>query len=88
MLTLLKLPSAWAMRNASPFNLKAEALLKMSGLPHETREAMPSKGPMGKLPALIDGDRVIGDSALIQRHAGRGPRAPRFRRGAFAQRPA
>lgn len=68
MLTLLKLPSAWGMRNASPFNLKAEALLAMSGLPFETREAMPSKGPMGKLPALIDGSRVIGDSARIQRH--------------------
>lgn len=68
MLTLLKLPSAWGMRNASPFNLKAEALLTLSGVPFETREAMPSKGPMGKLPALIDGARVIGDSALIQRH--------------------
>ncbi len=67
MLTLMKPASAWGMRNASPLNLKAEALLAMSGLPYETREAMPSKGPLGKLPALVDGSRVIGDSARMRR---------------------
>ena len=68
MLTLMKLPTAWGLRNASAFNLKAEALLTMSGLAFGTVEALPSKGPKGKLPALIDGDRIIGDSALIQAH--------------------
>lgn len=68
MLQLMKLPTAWGLRNASPFNLKAEALLTMSGQAYETIEALPTKGPKGKLPALIDGDQVIGDSTLIQRH--------------------
>ena len=68
MLTLMKLPTAWGLRNASAFNLKAEALLTLSGLAFDTVEALPSKGPKGKLPALIDGDRIIGDSALIQAH--------------------
>ncbi len=68
MLTLLILPPTWGMRSASSFSWKAEALLTLSGLPYTTCAAMPFKGPMGKLPALIDGDRVIGDRALIQRH--------------------
>lgn len=68
MLTLMKLPTAWGIRNASAFNMKAEALLAMSSLSYDTVEALPSKGPKGKLPALIDGDRTIGDSTLIQRH--------------------
>lgn len=72
-LTLLVLPTAWGLRNASPFVLKAEALLALSDLPYDTEVALPSKGPKGKLPALIDrsaagGSRMIGDSSLIQRH--------------------
>ena len=68
MLKLIVLPTAWGIRNASAFNLKAEALLAMSGLRFEKEEALPSKGPKGKLPALVDGDQTIGDSSLIQRH--------------------
>ena len=68
MLKLMKLPTAWGIRNASAFNMQAEALLTMSGLPFETVEALPDKGPKGKLPALIDGDLTIGDLSLIQRH--------------------
>ena len=67
-LTLMVLPTAWGLRNASAFNLKAQALLAASGLAHETVEALPAKGPKGKLPALVDGERTIGDSALIQAH--------------------
>lgn len=67
-LTLMKLPTAFGLRNASPFNLKAEALLELSKLPYETVEALPNKGPKGKLPALIDGDNVIGDSTIIQKY--------------------
>jgi glutathione S-transferase len=67
-LTLKVLPTAWGVRNASPFNLKAEALLTLSGLPFEKVEAMPDAGPRGKLPVLIDGDRVVPDSSHIQHH--------------------
>lgn len=67
-LRLLQLPTAWGLRNASAFNLKAEALLAMSGLDYECEQAFPNKGPKKKLPALVDGDRVIGDSSLIQKH--------------------
>lgn len=68
MLTLIKLPTAWGIRNASAFNLKAEALLAMGRIPFESEEALPNKGPKGKLPALIDGETVIGDSTLIQQY--------------------
>jgi glutathione S-transferase len=72
-LTLLVLPTAWGLRNASSFVLKAEALLALRDLAYDTEVALPSKGPKGKLPALIDripqgGGRIIGDSSLIQRH--------------------
>ena len=53
---------------ASSFALKADALLAMSGLPYEREYSMPQKQPMGKLPVLLDGEKVIPDSALIQRH--------------------
>ncbi|MEM7674702.1 MAG: glutathione S-transferase C-terminal domain-containing protein [Myxococcota bacterium] len=64
----MRLPTAWGIRNASPFNMKAEALLKMAGLSYDAVEALPQKGPKGKMPTLIDGDQVIGDSSFIQRH--------------------
>lgn len=68
MLKLLVFPPALGVRNASPFCLKAQALLAMSRLPHRLEQAFPFKGPRGKLPVLIDGDTIIPDSALIQRH--------------------
>lgn len=64
----MKLPTAWGLRNASPFNMKAEALLTLSGVAFDTVEALPFKGPKGKLPALKTPDGVIGDSSLIQRY--------------------
>jgi glutathione S-transferase len=61
-------PPAFGIDSPSPFCLKAELLLEMSGLPHERRPSDPRKGPRGKIPFLHDGDRVIPDSRLIQRH--------------------
>lgn len=63
---LIVLPTAWGLRNASPFNLKAQALLVLSGLDHSIRQGLPKDGPKGKLPAIKIGDRLIGDSSLIQ----------------------
>ena len=67
-LTLIVLPSAFAMRNSSTFCEKAEALLAFTRLPYRRETAMPNKGPRGKLPVLKDGDLVIPDSTHIQRH--------------------
>ena len=68
MLTLLTYAPAAGVRCPSPFGLKAETLLAMSGLPYKAKYTIPMKSPTGKLPVLIDGDRTIPDSSHIQRH--------------------
>lgn len=50
----------------SPFAVKADALLAMSGLPYERKYEKVQKAPRGKFPVLVDGNRVIPDSAHIQ----------------------
>ena len=68
-LTLVIFPTCFGTRNPSPFCLKAEILLRMSGLPYRVeRSKDPRVGPMGKLPALRDGARTIGDSELIRQY--------------------
>lgn len=69
MLVLQTFPPILGLRSASPFTVKAEALLRMSGLPFE-REivADPRKAPRGKLPVLVDDGTAIPDSAHIQAH--------------------
>lgn len=67
MLTLIQYPAAFGLPSASPFCMKAEILLKLSGLEYEVEtNADPRKMPMGKLPVVRDADRIIADSALIQ----------------------
>ena len=68
MLTLLTYAPAAGVRCPSPFGLKTETLLVMSGLPYKTKYTIPMKSPTGKLPVLIDGEKTIPDSSHIQRH--------------------
>ncbi len=56
------------MKSPSPFGLKTEALLAMSGLDYKAKAASPLKSPKGKLPFLEDNGRLIADSSLIQRY--------------------
>lgn len=69
MITLLQFPRAFGLPNPSPFCMKAEILLKMSGRDY-TIETTPNprKAPKGKLPAIRDQGRVIGDSEMIRKH--------------------
>lgn len=59
---------AFGMRSASPFCVKADGLLAMSGLPYEVKIGDVRKSETGKLPVLVDGNQTIADSRLIQRH--------------------
>lgn len=68
MLTLRTFKPFRGTMSASPFALKADALLAMSGLPYERDFQLPIKQPMEKLPVLEDGDKLIPDSTLIQHH--------------------
>lgn len=52
----------------SPFVVKLETWLRMSGIPYETRTGGPREMPKAKLPtALVDG-RLIADSSFIIGH--------------------
>jgi glutathione S-transferase len=68
MLILLTFKPALGVRSPSPFTLKADGLLAMSGLPYERKFGDVRKAPKGKYPVLVDGDRVIPDSSHIQHY--------------------
>lgn len=66
---LYQFPSVWG-RNVSPFTLKLETWLRLTGLPFEVVAVRnPGKGPKRKLPFIEDEDgTVLGDSSLIIDH--------------------
>ncbi len=69
MITLIKFPPALGLPDPSPFCMKVEILLKLAGLPYRVEETRnPSRAPKGKLPAIVDGGRALGDSELIRQH--------------------
>src|SRR3990167_2976750 len=66
MIYLYQFPRMFGIPNLSPFCMKIEAWLRMSGLEYECRfQTDPRKAPMGKLPSIqVDGEKVP-DSTLI-----------------------
>jgi glutathione S-transferase len=68
MLTLLTFKPALGVRSPSPFTMKADGLLAMSGLAYQRKFGDVRKAPKGKYPVLVDGDRIIPDSSHIQRY--------------------
>jgi len=52
----------------SPFVIKADVLLKMSGLPYQTAVGNLREAPKGKMPFIVDNGVKIGDSTLIRMH--------------------
>ncbi len=66
MLKLVQFHPAFGVRNMSPYCLKLETYLRKAGVAHEVVwNSDTSKAPKGKLPYIVDGDVVMGDSALI-----------------------
>ncbi len=66
---LVQFQSGFGVPNPSPFCMKAEILLKMSGLDYESAIiADPGKAPKGKLPYIVDGSDTVADTVLIRRH--------------------
>ncbi|NGY06557.1 glutathione S-transferase family protein [Solimonas terrae] len=63
-------PKGWP--NLSPFCMKAETWLRLAGFDYTiVPQAIPN-GPLGKLPAVRDGDEIIADSHnIIERLAAR-----------------
>ncbi len=54
------------LQNPSPFGMKAIGLMQMSGLEYRLVAGDVRKSPKGKMPVLIDGNKVIPDTAHIQ----------------------
>lgn len=68
MLTLVTYAPAMNLPCPSPFGLKADMLIKMSGVDYKTKFGNPRKSPTKKLPLLKDGEALIADSSRIQMH--------------------
>jgi glutathione S-transferase len=60
------LPGRWGLVSVSPFCLKLDAFLRMTGIPHRSvTAATPFAGPKKKAPWIEHEGRTIGDSAFI-----------------------
>ncbi len=66
MLKLHQFAPAFGLPNASSFCLKLETYLRMAEIPFESVYGMDmGKAPKGKMPYIVDGDKIIGDSNFI-----------------------
>jgi glutathione S-transferase len=66
MIRLHQYPPMFGIPNPSPFCLKLETWLRMTGMPFEiVRVVDPRKGPKGKVPWIEDRGRTIDDSSFI-----------------------
>jgi glutathione S-transferase len=68
MITLHQPPGAFGVTSLSPFCVKVECYLKMTGVPYTTRKADFRKAPKGKVPFIEDDGQVLGDSQFIIEH--------------------
>ena len=69
MITLITYQCGFGQLSFSPFCVKAIWLLQAAGLDWEREDSTdPRKFPFAKLPAIRDGEQIIGDSHNIQSH--------------------
>ena len=68
MITLYSFGPAWGLPDPSPFVMKADVLLKMSGLPYRTDTSGFRNAPKGKQPYIDDDGETIADSTFIRWH--------------------
>lgn len=67
-ITLYTFGPNFGLPDPSPFVMKAEVLLKMSGLPYKTDTGGFNKAPKRKLPYIDDDGEIIADSTFIRFH--------------------
>ena len=66
MITLYQFPPVWGLPNGSPFCMKVETYLRMTGLPYQfAPNADIRKAPKGKFPVIEDNGKIIPDSGFI-----------------------
>jgi glutathione S-transferase len=68
MITLYAFGAGFGLPDPSPFVMKAEVLLKMSGLPYRVDTSGFAKAPKGKLPYVEDDGEIVADSTFIRWH--------------------
>src|SRR5689334_167170 len=68
MITLYTFGPHFGLPDASPFVIKGEMLLKLSGLPYRCDTRGFGRAPKGKLPYIRDGEVTVADSTLIRLH--------------------
>ncbi|HEX2592091.1 MAG TPA: glutathione S-transferase family protein [Rhizomicrobium sp.] len=68
MITLFAFGPAFGLPDPSPFVMKADVQLKMSGIPYRWERGGPQNAPKGKVPYIDDDGQRIGDSTLIRAH--------------------
>lgn len=68
MITLHVFGPAFGLPDPSPFVVKTEVLLKLSGRPYETKRVDVRKAPKGKLPVIVDDGVIVPDSTFIRFH--------------------
>ncbi len=68
MITLYNAGPLFGLPDPSPFVVKAMVLLKMAGVPFESRLMSFREAPKGKIPYIRDNGVLLGDSHFIQTH--------------------
>lgn len=68
MITLYQFGPAMGLVDPSPFVMKADLLLKLSGLSYRRVRGDMRKAPKGKLPYIDDDGQIVADSTLIRLH--------------------
>ena len=68
MITLFGFGPLFGLPDPSPFVMKTEVQLKMSGLPYRWQRGGPQGSPKGKIPYIDCDGVVIADSTFIRRH--------------------
>lgn len=68
MITLYTFGPHFGLPDPSPFVMKGEMLLKLSGVPYKTDTRGFGRAPKGKLPYIADDGVVIADSTLMRLH--------------------
>lgn len=68
MITLYGFGPAFGLPDPSPFCMKADILLQLSGLPFMRVAGNLRRAPKGKLPVMVDGDVTVPDSTFIRLH--------------------
>ncbi|WP_075098060.1 glutathione S-transferase family protein [Sandaracinus amylolyticus] len=72
MITLYCLPPLDRAPSLSPFSMKVETYLRMTGTPYRCVHVVDAqRGPKGKVPYIEDGSVRLGDSGLILEHLAR-----------------